>query len=143
HAEYLTPENYDNLRSFTDGEIAQVGLVVKYNPSQQAWGVTSVLNQSSAKQEGIKVGDRLLRIKNAELTSDMTEQDVQQLLSGIAGSQVEVTVMSAQGSSRRNITLQRNLAADNELTVTVKDGIAIIRLPVFQNGSKDQLISVL
>src|SRR5699024_2015599 len=71
------------------------------------------------------------------------EQDVQQLLSGIAGSQVEVTVMSAQGSSRRNITLQRNLAADNELTVTVKDGIAIIRLPVFQNGSKDQLISVL
>src|SRR5699024_10820564 len=73
HAEYLTPENYDNLSSFTDGEIAQVGLVVKYNPSQQAWVVTSVLNQSSAKQEGIKVGDRLLRIKNAELTSDMTE----------------------------------------------------------------------
>lgn len=143
HAEYLTPENYDNLRSFTDGEIAQVGLVVRYNPSQQAWVVTSVLSQSSAKQEGIKVGDRLLRIKNAELTSDMTEQDVQQLLSGIAGSQVEVTVMSAQGSSRRNITLQRNLAADNELTVTVKDGIAIIRLPVFQNGSKDQLINAL
>lgn len=143
HAEYLTPESYDNLRSFTDGEIAQVGLVVKYNPNIQAWEVSSVLSQSSAQQAGIKVGDRLLRIKNAELASDMTEQDVQQLLSGIAGSQVEVTVMSAEGGSRRNITLQRNLAANNELTVTVKDTIAIIRLPVFQNGSKDQLINAL
>ena len=143
HAEYLTPESYDNLRSFTDGEIAQVGLVVKYNSNSQAWEVDSVLSQSSAQQAGIKIGDRLLRIKNVELTSDMTEQDVQQLLSGIAGSQVEVTVMNAKGGSRRNITLQRNLAANNELTVTVVDGIAIIRLPVFQNGSKDQLISAL
>ena len=143
HAEYLTPESYDNLRSFTDGEIAQVGLVVKYNPNQQVWEVSSVLSQSSAQQAGIKIGDRLLRIKNAELTSDMTEQDVQQLLSGIAGSQVEVTVGNAQGGARRNITLQRNLAANNELSVTVKNSIAIIRLPVFQNGSKDQLISAL
>lgn len=143
HAEYLTPESYDNLRSFTDGEIAQVGLVVKYNSNQQVWEVSSVLSQSSAQQAGIKIGDRLLRIKNAELTSDMTEQDVQQLLSGIAGSQVEVTVGNAQGGTRRNITLQRNLAANNELSVTVKNSIAIIRLPVFQNGSKDQLISAL
>ncbi|SUD90973.1 S41 family peptidase [Psychrobacter phenylpyruvicus] len=143
HAEYLTPESYDNLRNFTDGEIAQVGLVVKYNPDTQAWEVSSVLSQSSAQQAGIKSGDRLLRIKNAELTSDMTEQDVQQLLSGIAGSQVEVTITNAQGGSRRNITLQRNLAANNELTVTVKDTIAIIRLPVFQNGSKNQLINAL
>lgn len=143
HAEYLTPENYDNLRSFTDGEIAQVGLMVKYDSSQQAWVVTSVSPQSSAKQEGIKIGDRLIRIKNAELTSDMTEQDVQQLLTGIAGSQVELTVISSQGGTRRHLTLQRNLAAENELKVTVKDGIAIIRLPVFQNGSKDQLINAL
>lgn len=142
HAEYLSPENYDHLRSFTDGEVAQVGLLVKYDNKIHRWVVTSVLSQSSAQDKGIKVGDKLLRIKNIELTSDMAEQDIQQLLSGIAGSQVEVTVQSSVGA-RRNIILQRNLAADNKLTVSVKQGIAVIRLPVFQNGSKDQLINAL
>ena len=141
HAEYLTPEDYDHLRSFTDGEVAQVGLSVKYNPIGQSWVIDSVLSQSSAKEAGIKVGDKLLRVKNADLTADMTEQDIQQLLSGIAGSQVQITVSNSQNGARRNITLQRNLPADNEPTVTVKNGIAIIRLPVFQNGSKAQIIN--
>ncbi|WP_296403532.1 S41 family peptidase [Psychrobacter sp.] len=143
HAEYLTPEDYDNLRSFTDGEIDQVGLLVKYNPFLRVWEVTSVLNQSSAKQQGIMVGDRLISVKNVALTGDMTEQDVQQMLSGIAGSKIEVTITNSQGGDRRNISLQRNLVADNNLTVSVKDSIAIIRLPVFQNGSKDKLIEAL
>lgn len=142
HAEYLTPENYEHLRSFTDGEIGQVGLSVKYDAAIKNWVITKVEAQSSAKEAGIAIGDKLLRIKNADLTSDMSEQDIQQLLSGIAGSQVQITVSGQQGP-RRNMLLQRNLASDNELGVTVQDSIAVIRLPVFQNGSKDQLIKAL
>lgn len=142
HAEYLTPENYDNLRSFTDGEIAQVGLTVTYNAQSQQWIIDSVLSQSSAQEKGIKVGDKLLRIKKVDLASDMTVQDIQQMLSGIAGSQVEITVQNKSGAVR-SVILQRNLAANNELTVTIKQGVAIVRLPVFQNGSKNQLIKAL
>ncbi|PNK61776.1 S41 family peptidase [Psychrobacter sp. FDAARGOS_221] len=142
HAEYLTEDNYERLRSFTDGEIGQVGIVARYDPISGYWIVREVLAQSSAKEAGIEVGDKLVRIKRAELTSDMTPQDVTQLLSGVAGSQVSVTVISKQGS-RRSIILQRNLAANNKLQVSVQQDIAVIRLPVFQNGSKDQLIEAL
>lgn len=142
HAEYLTPENYDNLRSFTDGEIAQVGLTVNYDANSRQWIIDSVLSQSSAQQKGIKAGDKLLRIKKVELTPDMTGQDIQQMLSGIAGSQVEITVQNKSGATH-SVILQRNLAGDNELAVTLKQGVAIVRLPVFQNGSKNELIKAL
>ncbi|WP_019673011.1 S41 family peptidase [Psychrobacter lutiphocae] len=142
HAEYLTEESYERLRSFTDGEVGQVGIFARYDNTSGYWIVNEVLAQSSAKEMGVEAGDRLLRIKRAELTSDMTPQDITQLLSGVAGSQVSVTLLSKRGT-RRNLNLQRNLAADNKLQVTVQQDIAVVRLPVFQNGTKDQLIDAL
>lgn len=142
HAEYLSPENYENLRSFTDGEIGQVGLSVAFDDTIGEWVIIEVASKSSAKEAGLKAGDRLLRIKRVELTRDMQPQDIEQLLSGIAGSQVQLTVSSKKGA-KSNVTLQRNLSINNKLDVQIQDSIAIIRLPVFQNGSKNQLITAL
>lgn len=142
HAEYLTPDNYENLRSFTDGEIGQVGISARFDSSVGEWVVSEVASQSSAKEAGIKVGDRLLRIKRAELTPDMQQQDIKQLLSGIAGSQVQVTISNKRGN-QSTLILQRNLSSNNKLEVKVDNSIAVIRLPVFQNGSRNQIIDAL
>ena len=142
HAEYLTPPAYDRLRAFTDGEIGQVGLQASFQPEQRVWIVDAVSPNASAYELGVRPGDRLLSVKEVTLNSSMTSDEVEQLLSGIAGSQVAVSIKNSEGQTR-NLLLQRDLTKDNKLSVYVSNGVAVVRLPVMQNSTKTQLLGAL
>ncbi|WP_230656677.1 S41 family peptidase [Psychrobacter sp. I-STPA10] len=142
HAEFLDTEAYDNLRAFTDGGIGHVGIQATYNNKDEHWVVTSVEAKSPAADAGIKVGDYLHKINDFKLTADMQPVDIEQMLSGIAGSQVEVTFSQA-GRVKNIVTLQRNLSDKQHVSIEVQDGIAIIRLPVFQNNTAQQISAAL
>ncbi|WP_201582729.1 S41 family peptidase [Psychrobacter jeotgali] len=142
HAEFLDAEAYENLRAFTQGDVGDVGIKVSYQPEAEHWVVTEVTTGSSAADKGIAVGDYLHQVDEFKLDIDIETYDIKQLLTGIAGTQVDV-VTSKAGRRKRVSTLQRNNTNPQTIEARLDNGIAIIKLPVFQDDSREKLLNSL
>lgn len=139
HAEFLDAEAYENLRAFTQGDVGDVGISAEYNENAGYWVITQVLKSSSAAKQGIKTGDYLHQIDELKLDADQQDNDVAQMLTGIAGTQVDV-VTSRAGRRKHTSTLQRNNSHPQTIETKLVDGIAVVRLPAFQNNSRDKIL---
>lgn len=139
HAEFLDAEAYENLRAFTEGDVGDIGIKVVYRPKVGYWVVTEVLDDSPADKKGITVGDYLHQIDEFKLDDDRQSNDVEQLLTGIAGTQVDI-VTSKAGRRKHTTTLQRNNNHPQVVETRLIDGIAVIKLPAFQNNSREKLL---
>lgn len=142
YSEYLNSEAYENLRLFTEGDMGSIGVKVGFDSQQHQWVFSEVLPQSPAAKLGIQTGDYLHQINDIKLQDDQTQQDIDQLLSGIAGTQVKL-IVSNQGRRKHAITVQRSLVAQQSIQANVIDGIAVIRIPIFQNNTEQQLVTAL
>lgn len=139
HAEFLDAEAYENLRAFTEGDVGDVGLKAIYQPLEGYWVVTEVVDESPADRKGITAGDYLHQIGEIKLDADKQSNDVEQLLNGIAGSQIDIVVSKA-GRRKRVITLQRNNNHVQTIETRLVDGIAVIKLPAFQNNTRERIL---
>lgn len=139
HAEFLDAEAYDNLRAFTQGDVGDVGISATYQDSIGYWVVSSVVPDSPADKQGITVGDYLHQIDEFKLDSEQQDNDVEQLLTGIAGTKVDV-VTSKAGRRKHSSTLQRNNSHPQTIETKLVDGVAIIKLPAFQNNSREKIL---
>ncbi|MGP5505274.1 S41 family peptidase [Psychrobacter celer] len=139
HAEFLDAEAYENLRAFTEGDVGDVGIKVSYQPQEGYWVITEVIDDSPADKKGIAVGDYLHQVGEFKLDENRQTNDVEQLLTGIAGTQVDV-VTSKAGRRKHTTTLQRNNSHPQTIEIELVDGIAVVRLPAFQNDSRDRLL---
>lgn len=142
YSEYLNSEAYENLRLFTEGDMGSIGVKVGFDSQQHQWVFSEVLPQSPAAKLGIQTGDYLHQINDIKLQDDQTQQDIDQLLSGIAGTQVKL-IVSNQGRRKHAVTVQRSLVAQQSIQANVIDGIAVIRIPIFQNNTEQQLVTAL
>ncbi|MDN5621365.1 MAG: S41 family peptidase [Psychrobacter sp.] len=139
HAEFLDAEAYENLRAFTEGDVGDIGIKVVYQPDIGYWVITEVVDDSPADKKGIAVGDYLHQVDEFKLDEDRQSNDVEQLLTGIAGTQVDV-ITSKAGRRKHTTTLQRNNSHPQIVETKIVDGIAVIKLPAFQNNSREKLL---
>jgi len=142
HAEFLDAEAYENLRAFTQGDVGDIGLTATYQSEVGYWVITDVITDSPADKKGIAVGDYLHQIDEFKLDETKQSNDIKQLLTGIAGTQVDV-ITSKAGRRKHTTTLQRNNNHPQIIETRLVDGIAIIRLPAFQNNSREQILQSL
>lgn len=142
NAEFLDAQAFANLQSFTAGNIANVGMSAVWQAEDNHWVVTAVSDNSPSQKVGIKVGDYLHQIGEIKLTESHSYNDVVQLLNGIAGTQVDV-VFSRAGRSKRNANLQRTQVLQSHIDTMIYDGVAVIKLPVFQNNTREQILNSL
>lgn len=142
HAEFLDAEAYENLRAFTEGDVGDIGIKVNYRPEAGYWVVTEVIDDSPADKKGIAVGDYLHQVDEFKLDEGRQVNDVEQLLTGIAGTQVDI-ITSKAGRRKHTTTLQRNNSHPQIIETKLVDGIAIVKLPAFQNNSREKLLESL
>ncbi|MBP6495057.1 MAG: S41 family peptidase [Psychrobacter sp.] len=142
HTEFLDAEAYENLRAFTEGDVGDIGIKVEYQSTLGYWVITEVLDDSPADKKGIAVGDYLHQVDEFKLGEDEESNDIEQLLTGIAGTQVDV-VTSKAGRRKHTTTLQRNNSHPQIIETRFVDGIAVVRLPAFQNNSREKLLQSL
>lgn len=138
HAEFLDETAFRNLQAFSEGSVAGVGLSVSFDQSNNAWVVVAVENLSSAQKAEIAVGDFLHKIGDKQLNDQFNDKDVTQMLAGLAGSQIDVTI-SKQGRNQKTLNLQRTTLINDKLSVVMNDGIAIVTLPVFTENTRQEL----
>ncbi len=139
NAEFLDAKAFANLQSFTSGNVASVGLKALWQNKDAHWVVTEVSPDSPAKLAGIAVGDYLHQIGDVKLNQNQSENDVVQLLSGISGTSVDVT-FSRAGRSKQTANLLRDQIQKTSIEVLTRNGIAIIKLPVFQNNTRQDIL---
>ncbi|WP_227511660.1 S41 family peptidase [Psychrobacter piscatorii] len=139
HAEFLDAEAYENLRAFTEGDVGDIGIQVTYQPEVGYWVITEVIDDSPADKKGIAVGDYLHQVGEFKLDENRQSNDVEQLLTGIAGTQVDI-ITSKAGRRKHTTTLQRNNSHPQIVETKLVDGIAIVKLPAFQNNSREKLL---
>ena len=142
HAEFLDAEAYENLRAFTEGDVGDIGIKVQYQPKEGYWVITEVIDGSPADKKGIAVGDYLHQVDEFKLGEEEESNDIEQLLTGIAGTQVDV-VTSKAGRRKHSTTLQRNNNHPQIIETRLVEGMVIIRLPAFQNNSREKLLQSL
>ena len=142
HAEFLDAEAYDNLRAFTQGDVGDIGLEVTYQPTVGYWVVVDVIDNSPADKKGVSVGDYLHQIDDFKLDEEKESNDIKQRLTGIAGTQVDI-VTSKAGRRKRTVSLQRNNNHPQLIETHLVDGIAVIKLPAFQDNSREKLLESL
>lgn len=139
HAEFLDAEAYENLRAFTEGDVGDIGIKVDYQQEAGYWVITEVVNDSPADRKGIAVGDYLHQVGEFKLDENKENNDIEQLLTGVAGTQVDI-VTSKAGRRKHTTTLQRNNSHPQIIETKLVEGIAVIKLPAFQNNSRENLL---
>lgn len=139
NAGFLDQTAYANLQSFTEGHIANIGLTAHWQNTEAHWVVTSLSDNSPAKKAGISVGDYLHQIGDIKLGVAQSDNDVVQLLSGMAGTQVDVSFSKA-GRLKRTVSIQRTEMLKASIETTIYDGVAVIKLPAFQNNTRQQIL---
>ncbi len=142
NAEFLNETALANLQSFTAGNIASVGIVATWQDADNHWVVSAVTEGSAAQQAGIAVGDYLHQIGETKLGQKQTPNDITQMLGGIAGTQVDVTFSKA-GRFKQTATLQRTQVLSINIETLIYDGVAVIKLPVFQSNTREQILNSL
>lgn len=140
HAEFLDAKAFNNLQSFTTGNVGDVGITAVWQEDAGRWVVTKVEAESSATKAGIAIGDYLYQIGDVRLTGSQTQNDVAQLLSGILNTKVDVTFSKA-GRSKLTKTLERTHSTQSNIEILVRDGIVIVKLPVFQTNTREQILN--
>lgn len=139
YSEYLDREAFENLRLFTEGDIGSIGVQVSFHPNKKMWVFDEVIANSPASQKGIQTGYYLHQINDNKLSEEQTQQDVNQLLSGIAGTQIRLTV-SDSGRRKQTITLQRSLIEQQSVLAKIDNDVLIVQIPVFQNNTHQQFM---
>lgn len=142
HAEFLDFDAYQNLKAFTEGDVGDIGIRAQYQDDVGYWVVTEVINNSPADKKGISKGDYLHQIGEIKLDENKNPNDIEQLLTGVAGSQIDV-VTSKAGRRKHTVSLQRNNTHPQTISVKVVNNLAVIKLPAFQNTSRKQILESL
>lgn len=139
YSEFLNSEAFENLKLFTEGDVGSIGVQVSFHPEQKMWVFDEVIANSPASQKGIQTGYYLHQINDYKLNAEQTQQDINQLLSGIAGTQVRLTV-SDSGRRKQTVTVQRSLIEQQSVLAKVEQGVLIVQIPVFQNNTQQQFM---
>ena len=142
YSEYLDENAFENLRLFTEGDIGSIGVSVSFHADVDSWVFDDVLPNSPAAKAGIQRGNYLHQINDNKLDSTRTSQDVDQLLTGIAGTTARLLV-SDKGRRKHLVVVQRTLVQQQAMSTNIINGAAVVQIPVFQNNTQQQFLMAL
>ena len=142
YSEYLDANAFENLRLFTEGDIGSIGVSVGFHADVDSWVFDDVLPNSPAAKAGIQRGNYLHQINDNKLDSTRTSQDVDQLLTGIAGTTARLLV-SDKGRRKHLVVVQRTLVQQQAMSANIINGVAVVQIPVFQNNTQQQFLMAL
>lgn len=142
YSEYLDANAFENLRLFTEGDIGSIGVSVSFHADVDSWVFDDVLPNSPAAKAGIQRGNYLHQINDNKLDSTRTSQDVDQLLTGIAGTTARLLV-SDKGRRKHLVVVQRTLVQQQAMSSKIINGVAVVQIPVFQNNTQQQFLMAL
>ncbi len=139
YTRFLNPAQYAALTEQTSGEVSGIGL--RLSRADQNLVVSSILDNSPAKQAGLTPGDVILII-DGRSGQNLSVESAAQLIRGESGSQISLTVRHKDGSEEtlalvREVVSLPTVSAELQQQGSVKVGY--IRLDEFSAHAAEQM----
>jgi carboxyl-terminal processing protease len=141
NSSYLTPAEYKQYRARKNDSKGQIGASVSKRFGYAA--VISVIPGGPADKAGIENGDILEAIEG-RTTREMSLVEIQALLAGELGSNVNVSVVRARRAEPQKVTITRNVVKIPDVTEkSLEDGILYIKVDAFTKGKSQEIANKL
>ncbi len=137
HSQFLTPEEYKELKEETRGEFGGLGMEITIRDGLLT--VVTPLEDTPAWKVGIKPGDRIVKI-DGEPTRDITLLGAVRKLRGRPGTEVSITVLREPAKEFLDFKITRDIIKIKDIkdVLILEDRIGFIRLAEFrENTPKD------
>lgn len=106
YSEYFTKEEYEEQIKESSGKYVGIGAIVTQNEKNGIISIVRVLDNSPAKDAGLKSGDILAQVEG----KDVTGQDLSKVVSKIKGKEdtkVKIKILDPKTAKYREVTLVR------------------------------------
>ena len=143
YSTYLTPDQLNEQYSQIDGNY--VGLGVELKTEQGGLVILRVISGSPAEEAGVLARDRILAI-DLQPTKDITTDQAANLLQGVDGSTVTLTLAAPEQPARQVVVHRRRVEVPSVDQVSMVDpqyGIGYFRLTGFQKTTPRDLDAAL
>jgi carboxyl-terminal processing protease len=132
YSAFLTGDQLDDVLSQIEGNF--VGLGIELKAEDQALLIVNVIPQGPADAAQIRAGDRIVEVDGKSMR-DISTDAAADMLKGLDGSPVSLSVVAADGSTR-SVRLRRRRvdvpSVEDASLVDAQHGIAYLRLTSFQ-----------
>lgn len=137
HSQFLDPEEYTELKTETKGKFGGLGIEISIRDGLLT--VITPIEDTPAWKEGVKAGDRIVKIED-ELTKDITLSEAVKKLRGKPGSAVNITVLRESEYKILEFKITREIIhiQDVKNIQILKDDIGYIRLAEFREDSAEE-----
>lgn len=132
---YRDEESYRQLIQRRANNYVGIGVTVTYE-REEGLLIQSVIRGGPAEKAGIMAGDVIMAVDGVSLAGEGTERNIE-LISGEAGTKVEITLLGADGTER-TVTCTRGTVHSPSAAGTMLEGnIGYVKLDNFYSGSAD------
>ena len=135
YSRYLSPEDYKQLREYTEGELASIDFDLQFDPRLKQWVIRGLSDDADSAKQGLRNGVTVYKIDDQVLSS-LNQVQVRQLLSGAVGSTLTVQ-LSPQSPAFR---LVRNTKLDTEIKSSLHNNqVLVLQVKVFQQDTANEI----
>ena len=140
HSSYAEGEDFDQLKTTTDGNYGGLGLTVSIEDG--AVKVIAPTEDTPAWRAGIKSGDYITHI-NGELLYGLTLDEAVAKMRGDPGTTVKLTIVRPGRDKPLDVTMKRERIELRPVKWEIKDGIGYININTFSGNVAEQTKSAL
>lgn len=134
---YLDPESYESTMEHRANNYVGIGVTVSYE-REDGLLVQDVTQDGPAQQAGVVAGDLITQVDGTSVAGDARYQATD-LMAGEEGTQVELTLLGADGSTRTVTCTRQTLKSDSVSSKLLDNGVGYVRLDNFYAGCADSL----
>lgn len=138
HSQFMDQDAYKEIMIETEGEFGGLGIEITIRDRYLT--VVTPLEGTPAYKEGIRPGDRIIRI-NGESTEDITLNKAVKKLRGKPGTKVTITISRPSKKELMDFSLIRAIIKIESVKEPkiLKDNIGYVRITQFQDNTDEDL----
>ncbi len=143
----LRPEQYDNLRVTTTGELSGVGLQININPETDQLEIMAPLAGSPAEAAGLQPHDQILEIDGVD-TQTLSLDEAAVRMRGPEGTEVCLKILSEENKKTKSLTLTRQVISLSPVVAQLdisrpQSPVGYIRLSQFSANAYEEVAHAL
>lgn len=133
---YLDEESYLQTQQRRANNYVGVGVTVNAAQREEGLLVLSVTEGGPAQAAGVVAGDVIVAVDGADISGDMRGQG-SELVTGPEGTQVALTLLGADGSTRTVTCTRATLRNPSASGQMLEDGVGYVKLSNFYSGAAE------
>jgi len=137
YSAYMTPESFEGMQTETSGKFGGLGIEVGMEAGVVK--VISPIDNTPASRAGLKAGDYIIKINNAQVQGKSLMEAVD-LMRGPIGSSIEITVRRRGVKKALIFNITREvIQVQSVKSELIENNIGYIRLTSFNENSSEQI----